>query len=143
GRFPRRYHGRVIAIEPAQKMLAVAQSQLASFPATERAQLLLVQQYAEQLPLPTAVADAVTCLEALEFFANPDQAIRELVRVLRPGGVLFLTRRHGLEAHLFLHRYRSQAKLHHDLTTLGMTDINEISWEIDYNLLIARKAHTR
>ena len=143
GRFFKQKQGRIIAIEPAERMLGIAQTQLHTFTEQERRNVLLVQQYAECLPLPTAVADAVTCLEALEFFANPDQAVRELVRILRPGGVLFLTRRHGREAYLFLHRYRSHAALSRQLTTLGMTDINEIAWEMDYNLLIARKAHTR
>lgn len=138
-----RFHGRVLAIDPSARMLAEARDKLATLAPEKQARVALVQQYAERLPLPTAVADAVTCLEALEFMSDADTAVSELVRVLQPGGVLLLTRRRGREARLFLHRYRSSRDLHQQLTALGMSDINEISWEVDYNLLIARKSYSR
>lgn len=39
----------------------------------------------------TAAFDAVICIEVLEHVADPFQAVREIKRVLRPGGRLLLT----------------------------------------------------
>jgi ubiquinone/menaquinone biosynthesis C-methylase UbiE len=143
GRWQGVYHGRVLALDPSARMLAVAQRQLASLKLPAPDSPLLVQQYAERLPLPTAVADIVTCLEALEFMGNQAEALAEMVRILRPGGLLFVTRRHGREAPLFLHRYHTATQLQQQLQQLGLSDIQEISWETDYQLLIAHKPTTR
>jgi SAM-dependent methyltransferase len=43
------------------------------------------------LPIDDARADLVLFLEAIEHLADPLQALRELNRILRPGGVLMLT----------------------------------------------------
>ena len=45
---------------------------------------------AEQLPFIDGIADAVTCLAALYLINDPFQAIRELTRVLKPGGRLVI-----------------------------------------------------
>lgn len=44
----------------------------------------------ERLPLPSARFDIVTCAWALETVPNTGDALRELCRVVRPGGVLCL-----------------------------------------------------
>src|SRR5262249_39779927 len=43
---------------------------------------------AEALPSPDATFDVVTCRLAFHHFPHPDTAVRELARVLRPGGRL-------------------------------------------------------
>jgi SAM-dependent methyltransferase len=43
------------------------------------------------IPEPDASFDAVMCIEVLEHLSDPIQAIRELTRLLKPGGHLILT----------------------------------------------------
>ncbi len=45
----------------------------------------------QTLPWPGESFDAVTCIEGMEHLENPFRAMRELARVLRPGGVLLLS----------------------------------------------------
>ena len=45
----------------------------------------------QALPFDDASFDCVTCVEGLEHLENPFQAVRELARVLRPGGTLVLS----------------------------------------------------
>lgn len=46
---------------------------------------------AAALPLATGCADAIVCLEVIEHVRSPAEALSEFARVLRPGGVLFLS----------------------------------------------------
>jgi SAM-dependent methyltransferase len=43
------------------------------------------------LPLPSASVDAAICLEVLEHLENDESALRELRRVMRPGGFLIVS----------------------------------------------------
>lgn len=43
------------------------------------------------LPLATGAVDTVVCLETLEHVVDPQQVVREMARVLRPGGTLLLS----------------------------------------------------
>jgi SAM-dependent methyltransferase len=45
----------------------------------------------DALPVPDGSFDAVLCTEVLEHVANPSSVLRELYRVLAPGGRLWLT----------------------------------------------------
>lgn len=52
--------------------------------------LSMVQGDARTLPFAEASFDSVTCLDVLEHIPRPEEAVRELARVLRPGGLLIL-----------------------------------------------------
>ena len=45
------------------------------------------------LPFADGTFDVVTCLEAMEFMSRRDHCLHEMLRVLRPGGLLFISNR--------------------------------------------------
>ena len=51
----------------------------------------MVMGDAEELPFANAAVDVAFSLETLEHLPDPGGALREIARVLRPGGVLFLS----------------------------------------------------
>ena len=56
-----------------------------------RAGFRLALADATRLPFTDGSFDAVFCIDAFEHFPDPDQAVREFRRVLRPGGFVFLS----------------------------------------------------
>jgi ubiquinone/menaquinone biosynthesis C-methylase UbiE len=74
-------YARVIAIEPLDELRAILAERVPE--ADVRA------GQAEQISLEDAAVDAVFCGQSFHWFAN-DTALNEIVRVLRPGGVLAL-----------------------------------------------------
>jgi len=59
----------------------------------------------ENIPLPDESFDAVLCTEVLEHVPEPVQAIREMARLLKTGGVLLLTAPLGSGLHQLPHHY--------------------------------------
>lgn len=129
------FDGRVFALDLSAGMLRVAGKHLAS--CSERAGLLLAS--ASPLPFSADHFEAVTCLEALEFFAHGRAALDEMVRVLRPGGWLLITNRVGWEAHLMPGHTWSRAQLIQVLRELPLSDISVRPWQTCYDLVWARK----
>jgi ubiquinone/menaquinone biosynthesis C-methylase UbiE len=129
------FNGRIVALDPAAKMLGLAQQKLESY----GWRVGLVQQTAVPLPFAPASFDAVTCLESLEFFPDDAAALRQMVRVLCPGGLLLVTRRRGWEARTFIGRYRSADRFRILLESLGLVEVDIQPWQVNYDLVFARK----
>lgn len=70
--------GAVTGLDPNPDMLAVAR--------TRDARIEWVDGYAESLPFTAARFDRVVSQFGFMFFADQPQALREMLRVLRPGG---------------------------------------------------------
>lgn len=72
--------GAVVGLDANPQMLAVARR--------KTARIEWLEGKAERLPLPDASFDAVVSQFGLMFFEDKPRALREMVRVLRPGGRL-------------------------------------------------------
>ncbi len=129
------FNGRIVGLDASEKMLRIALAKLRPY----GHRVSLVQQVADQLPFADNQFDCVTCLEALEFFPSDTAALQEMVRVLRPGGTLLVTRRKGGEAKLFVGRYRNVAQFEAVLTELGLEDVHTNPWQMDYDQVFGRK----
>lgn len=129
------FNGRVVGLDASGKMLAQAQQKLR--PYGDRA--ALVRQSAQDLPFAAGGFDGVTCLEALEFLPDAVAALQEMVRVLRPGGALLVTRRCGPDARFFLDRDRTREEFEALLKDIGLTDVIIQPWQHEYDLVWATK----
>ena len=141
GRLPRAllrqpaFTGRIIGLDLSRGMLREAVGGTAQF--SDR--LTFIWQDASQLPFKGNTFDAVTCIEALEFMPSPVEVLDELVRVLRPGGVLLLTNRVGPDAKFLPGRAFAPDAFEDLLRGLPLEQIRTRRWQVDYNLVWAVK----
>ncbi len=82
-----RFAKQVFAIDLSQEMLRRAR-RLADEKKIHNVQFH--RNDAGNLPLPDKSVDAAFCVMVLHFLENPDQAVRELCRITRPGGSVIL-----------------------------------------------------
>jgi SAM-dependent methyltransferase len=142
GRLPRAllrqpaFDGRVIGLDLSRRMLHQAVQRTTQF--VDR--LTFLWQDARWLPFDDDIFDGVTCLEALEFTPDPRGVLAELVRVLRPGGVLLVTNRVGRDAKLLPGRAFPRDEFEQMLREFPLEDIKAQRWQQDYDLAWAVKA---
>jgi ubiquinone/menaquinone biosynthesis C-methylase UbiE len=82
---------RLYGVEPSAELLAMARPKTAGLPFPVE----FLEQESERLPLSDATVDTVVITWSLCSIRNPETALREISRVLRPGGSLFFVE-HGL-----------------------------------------------
>jgi len=144
GRLPRallgypHFDGKIVAMDLSRKMLNRGAQRMAEGLYYNRVSIM--HQPAESLPFPDDFFDAVCCLEAIEFMTNRRQVISELVRVLRPGGVLLMTNRIGTDAKLMPGKTWSKQEAYDVYThEYGLLDVEIIAWSYDYDQVWATK----
>jgi len=92
--------GKIFGIDPSPQMVAAARR------AADRLGLKNAQfdvAFADHLPFPADTFDAVVSRFGAMFFSSPVEAVRELLRVLRPGRKLALAVWHFAERNPFHH----------------------------------------
>ena len=142
GRLPRAllrqpsFDGQVIGLDLSRRMLREAVRRTAQF----ADQLTYIWQDARGLPFDDDTFDGVTCLEALEFTPNLRVVLAELVRVLRPGGVLVVTNRIGPDAKFLPGRVLPRDAFERLLREFPLEEIKVRIWQVDYDLAWAVKA---
>jgi ArsR family transcriptional regulator len=83
-----RFARRVTAVDQSPRMLGLIEERAAAAGLDGR--IAFAQADLESLPLPDASQDACFLSQALHHAAQPQRALREAARVLRPGGHLLL-----------------------------------------------------
>lgn len=129
------FTGQVAALDLTPQMLREARRKedMAAAPAG----VLWHLAEAGNLPWPDAAFDLATCLEALEYFPRPRQALAELARVLRPGGALLLSKVPDRWARLLPGRALTTAALRRELARLGFTAIEVRPWQPNHYELVS------
>lgn len=133
------FTGRIIGLDLSRGMLRRA----AANTADHRERLTLLWQDATWLPFADEVVDAVVCLEALEFLPDARMTLSEMVRVLRPCGILLVSNRIGPGARWMPRRTMGRDAFTEVLESLQLSDVRIGQWQVDYDLVWARKSLTR
>jgi ubiquinone/menaquinone biosynthesis C-methylase UbiE len=129
------FEGSIVGLDLSLRMLEEARRKTAG----QEGRVTLVWKDGLVLPFSDETFDAVCCVEALEFMARPREALREMVRVLRPGGTLLATNRVGLDALLMPGRSFSAQQLKGLLASLSLTAVEIKRWQTYYDLVWAKK----
>jgi ubiquinone/menaquinone biosynthesis C-methylase UbiE len=128
------FQGRVVGIDLSRQMLRYAVKNLNLY--EERVDF--IWSPAEKLPFADNTFDVVTSLEALEFMTDPKAVLAELVRVLRPGGLLLVSQRQNT-------RYMpgktwTSGEIQAILVDMGVEDAKAQIWQVDYRKVWGRKS---
>jgi ubiquinone/menaquinone biosynthesis C-methylase UbiE len=130
------FQGRIIALDLSQGMLEQAAMKLSRAHANPPVDF--VRQSVLPLPFPDATFDAVCALEVLELFPAMDKPLDELIRVLRPGGILLTSR--GTEASGRKAKIKSEEEFCALLETRGMIRVQIVRWWKLFDRVIAVKS---
>jgi arsenite methyltransferase len=80
--------GRIVGVDISSDMNLIASTRIAAAGLADRVDIL--EGDATALAFADATFDAAVSMQVIEYLAEPDAVLRELVRVLRPGGRLVI-----------------------------------------------------
>jgi len=80
-------NGECLGLELSQTMISHARTHIDR----SGSEVILVRGAGEQLPFKDCSFDKVMCKGALDHFPQPDKAIEEIARILKPGGKAIIT----------------------------------------------------
>ena len=82
----------VDGVDASEGMLAIARRELGAYPEAVQERVRYTQGYADRLPFADGVFDVVLSAFVLQLVPSRPRALREMRRVLRPGGLLAYVR---------------------------------------------------
>ena len=129
------FEGTIVGLDVSMGMLREAKRKTARY----HGRVYWLWKDAMDLPFANDSFDAVTCLEAIEFMRDPVGVVKEMTRVLRPGGTLLATNRIGLDGLLMPGRAFSKATLEARLADLPFVSLETKQWQAYYDLVWVRK----
>jgi ubiquinone/menaquinone biosynthesis C-methylase UbiE len=88
--------GRVVGVDPSELMVAIARQRNRLLIEAGRADVVL--SGGESLPFPDGAFDKAQCVHVLYFWKDIETSLREIARVLKPGGRLGLLFRTNADA---------------------------------------------
>lgn len=147
----------VLGLDSSEAMLEETRRKFAESGIDKK--ITLFQGDIEKIPLEDNTVDAVTCIHVLVHFENPDKAIAELARVLKPGGHLvfelannYLAKSYnrawaflsGKKHYSFTDYYRSQREMEailekHNISVVSKKRIKKVPKFILHTLLCTCK----
>lgn len=127
--------GHIIGLDASGRMLARAQAKLAQH--VDR--ITWIKHDAQRLPFDDDYFEVVACLESIEFFPQPLDAVIEMMRVLKPSGLLMLSNRIGADAWKMPGRTMPTPAFVTWLEQHGLRNVESESWLVDYDLIHALK----
>jgi ubiquinone/menaquinone biosynthesis C-methylase UbiE len=127
------FSGHVIGVDLSRKMLHQAAKNIYPYECAT-----FIWCPAETLPFSDDTFDVVTCLEALEFMTNPTAVVKEMVRVLRPGGLLLTSQR--VNTKLMPGKTWTSGQLQEVLKASDIVEAKAQIWQVDYRKVWGRKA---
>ena len=127
------FTGHITAVDVSQGMLDQAAQKLKAY----AGRFTLKQVIGFPLPFPDNSFDMVSCMEALEVMPEMDTPLRELFRVLRPGG-FFLSSR-GTEASGRKSKVMSREQFKTLLESKGFERVEIVAWWKWFDRVTARK----
>jgi len=98
-----------------------------------------IRGWSDPLPFARDTFDLVISIEVMEFCPDPSRVVREISRVIRPGGWALVTNRVGWQARWILGHTFTRERFPEHLREHGLRDIRVYRWQVDYDLAWARK----
>jgi ubiquinone/menaquinone biosynthesis C-methylase UbiE len=118
----------VCAVDISKTFVDLARSNAAAAAVTVRFEA----GNAAALPIPDASRDFVVCRAAFKNFAEPVEALREMLRVLRPGGTVLL---------IDMRRDASVAEIRRYVDGLGVSRLNRLFMLVTFRAMLIKRAY--
>ncbi len=130
------FFGHIVGVDLSKKMLDIAREKITDQHFEDF--ITLRVENGQELPFNDASFDVVTCLEALEFMPDPESVLGEMIRVLRPSGILLTTIR--IDTRWMPNRTWNEETMRQKLLSYGMQAIEFEVWQADYTKVWAVKS---
>lgn len=136
----------ITGIDISPQMIAETTKELNEMEDSDRVQLLCMD--AEHLEFESNTFDYIFCAFGIFFFPHADRALKEFLRVLKPGGKLFLStwqerdqcyhiirkelEAYGIAGKVTLHNFEEPAFIYNCLSESGFTDITMVQDHLEH-----------